>query len=303
MRDGGPRGDSTRWATPLLASVALLLLAAPPARAGTSTFSSPPMSYFSLRASNGYEIFVQSVSQRVSLFAVQTGKGFSFASYTVRGRVSAERIEAGFGKLGRVSVRLRTKRIKRRPLGKGCTGKAPMTRFGIFTGTIRFRGEGGYTTVAARSARGQASPAIRETCPFSPFSRGSAAAASNGRRHPPELTAFVRGKRGFTAQVLSKSSGLGKIVFEASTIEQRGRIDILRVASAVGSRASYAFADNLSSATVRPPSPFEGEATFERGQRGSTSWLGTLSVSFPGRDDVRLAGPRFSARLRPYGPF
>lgn len=288
-----------RRVTPLLIAVTSLLLAAE-ASAGTATYSSPPESEFSVRASNGYSIVVGSIRREVMLTALQRGKVFAFASYTVKGRASSRHIEASFGKLGRVSVRLETKRTKRNPPAKGCTGKVAVTRFGVFTGTIRFRGEDSYTTVDARRARGRTSTGFRETCSFSPLSRDSA--VDTGRRHSPELTARAQPSRGFTARAFSKSSGVEKTVFEAGSFERRGRIEILRIVSTVGDRDSYVFANNLSSATVRPPSPFEGEATFQREGHRKTSWLGTLSVSFPGQRDVRLAGPGFSARLQPFEP-
>jgi hypothetical protein len=286
-----------RTIAPLIAVASLLLVAE--ASAGTQTFSSPPSSEFTLRASNGYRIVVERLRQEVSLLAIRNGKGFAFASYAVRGRASEHGIEANFGKLGRVSVRLRTEKIRRRTPDKDCTGKVATTRSGVFVGTIRFKGEGGYTTVDARRARGQASSGVRVTCPFSPFSRNHPAPASAGRRHPPELIT-VGPRRGFTARAPSDSTGLKRVLFEGGAVEQRGRISIFRFASVMGGQASYAFADDLSTATVRPPSPFEGEATFQREGQGRTSWSGILSASLPGRDRVRLAGPRFTARLQPY---
>jgi hypothetical protein len=288
-----------RRAIPLLITATSLLLV-PEASAGTETFSSPGSSEFSLHASNGYKIFVGRSHREVTLIAFHP-RTFASAVYTVRGRSSAERIDANFGKLGRISVGLRTKRVRRTPLGKGCSGSPPTTRFGVFTGTIRFRGEGGYTSVDARGARGRVDSRIRETCPFSPFR--SRTLAGSGRRHPPELEASEGRRRGFGAEALLRSKkGEDSILFEAVTLERRGRIEIFRTVTAVGGPASLSFADNLSTATARPPEPFQGEATFERGQNGGASWSGTLSASFPGRDDVPLAGPRFAARLRPYAP-
>lgn len=294
------RGVSRAKAVSLLVAATGVLLVTE-ASAGTLTFSSPARSDLSLNASDGYSVTVERIGRKVSLTAFrQQGKAFAFASYTVRGRASQTRIEASFGKLGRVSVKLKTKRVKRSSPGKGCAGKVAITRFGVFVGRIRFRGEGGYTTVDARRAHGQASSAIRETCPFPLSQSQPSARTSAARRHPPELIASLGRRLGFVAQAPSRSTGLKSIVFEAGASERRGRIDIFRAVSTVGGPAGYAFAQDLSSATVRPPSPFGGEATFRRERRGSASWLGTLSVSFPGREDVRLTGPRFSAKLRPF---
>jgi len=282
------------------AILAGLLPASATGAVGTATFSSPATSELSVKASNGYVIDVVRFNRQVSLTAYKPQAPFVSASYFVRGRASAKNIDASFGKLGRISVKLRTRRIRRRPPRRGCTGKVATTRHGVFVGTIRFRGEGGYTTVDTRRARGEASSAVRETCPF--FPRNREATASGGRRHTPELTALFGRRLGFVASAPNGSTGLRRALFEAAVGERRGRIEIVRVASAVSGPDRYVFADNLMSATVRPPKPFEGDATFERLSGGRTSWLGSLSVSFPGREDVRLAGSRFSATLRPFEP-
>ena len=61
--------------------------------------------------------------------------------------------------------------------------------------------------------------------------------------------------------------------------------------------------DLSSAATVAPPAPFSGTATFTADPGKQTgSWLGDLSVSFPGRPDVRLAGRRFEGSVLTDGP-
>jgi hypothetical protein len=49
---------------------------------------------------------------------------------------------------------------------------------------------------------------------------------------------------------------------------------------------------------VKPPAPFSGTASFVADPGKQTgSWLGDLTVSFPGRPDVRLAGKRFEGSV------
>lgn len=290
-------GLMRRAISSLVVVVSLLLVAE--ASAGSTTFSSPARSEFSLRSSNGYVIDLERVGRRVSLIASHRGsRFFAWASYMVRGEVSSERIDARFGKLGRISVRFRTERVRRSQLGKSCTGKAAVTRFGVFVGTIRFRGEGGYTIVDARRAHGQVSSAIRETCPFSPFGEG-VRLAKIPTLPPPELWAREGRRRGFNATGFRRRDGTAASEFGASVIERRRSMRILRAVLAFGRPDAFTFTEDLYSATVRPPRPFQGEAVFERKPKGgSTSWLGTLSVSLPGREKVRLAGPRFEAELK-----
>jgi hypothetical protein len=49
-------------------------------------------------------------------------------------------------------------------------------------------------------------------------------------------------------------------------------------------------------ATVAPPAPFDGEATYDRTRQGAT-WHGDLTVDFPGRAGVSLTGAGTRASL------
>jgi hypothetical protein len=72
---------------------------------------------------------------------------------------------------------------------------------------------------------------------------------------------------------------------------------IQRVVAVPGPTRSFVFEDNLRSATVEPPAPFSGSASFERATKGRKTWTGDLSASFPGRAGVPLAGPKFESVL------
>jgi len=179
-------------------------------------------------------------------------------------------------------------------LEEQCTGKPETVRYGVFVGTIRFRGEGGYTSVEARHATGRLSSGEKIKCVFPNLRPGSGPAANESRQAPPSLGAAQGRHRGFGVEF---SGGKRRsILISAFSQERRGRIGVFRDVFAEGPPASFDFAADLSSATVRPPKPFQGEASFQRSPSGSI-WSGTLSVDFPGRDDVRLAGPRFESKL------
>lgn len=53
-------------------------------------------------------------------------------------------------------------------------------------------------------------------------------------------------------------------------------------------------------ATLAPPAPFAGVGRYERSASGHGRLLGGLSVDFPGRAGVRLAGPTTRAGLQRY---
>lgn len=282
------------WATALLA-VCVLLLFATPAEGSTSSYFSPASASFSLRAGNGYRISVERTRGQVSLYAVHGGKSFfASTSYTVRAKASPQRIDARFGRFGRVSVRLKTERMKKGKLEEQCKGKPETVRSGVFVGTIRFRGEGGYASVAARHAEGRLSSGQRFKCVFPNLRPGAGPAARESRQFPPTLAAS-QGRHRFV-QVEASGGKQRSIIFSAGSWERRGRMSIFRDVFAEAAPASFVFANDLSSATVQPPLPFQGEASFQRASSGP-AWSGSLSVDFPGREDVQLAGPRFTAHL------
>lgn len=275
--------------------VACFLLFAAPAAGETSTHFSPASASFSLRADSGYRISVERTRGRVSLYAVHGRKSFfASTSYTVPAKASPRRIDARFGRFGRISVRLKTERMKKGKLEEQCKGKPETVRFGVFVGTIRFRGEGGYTSVAARRAEGQLSTGEKFKCVFPNLRPGSGLAAQQSHQVAPSLTA-TQGRRRFL-QVEASGGKQRSIIFSAGSSERRGRMSIFRDVFAEAAPASFVFASDLSSATVRPPLPFQGEASFQRASSGPV-WSGSLSVDFPGREDVQLAGPRFTAHL------
>jgi hypothetical protein len=247
-----------------------------------------------VRANNGYEVSVERFGHSVSLVAGRVHGFLSSASYTVPSRISPDRIDASFGKFGRVEVEFKTHRIKHGPpLKKGCSGRPETIRFGVFTGVIRFRGERGYVSVDTHRAFGRVSSGSKEHCEFRGPRSSRSLQATDARLPAPELTASEGYDRLLSTWVEPHSKS---VVFEAATSERRGRIEIFRTVEAEGKPPTFSFADDLSMATLRPPRPFAGEASFQRTPTGRV-WSGSLTVTFPGRDDVRFAGPRFEAKL------
>jgi hypothetical protein len=288
-----------RRTTLLLVAVACLLSVAPASAVTVEVEETwiRGSTSFSLGASNGYTVSVERRGRQVTLTALRLGGFLAAASYTVPGSASPDRIEARFGnKLGRVSVRFKAKQVKKIGPRKGCTGKPAMDRSGVFVGTITFRGEGGYTTVDARRAQGRVIDTLVERCEF-PHTRRSARASASPLG-PPAVGASLGDRRGFGASI-SRRAGKRSVFYEAISRERRGRMRIFRGVFAKGREDSFTYVGDLSAATVKPPAPFEGEAAFLRERRGKGSWLGPLSVSFPGRDDVPMAGSRFVAQLGP----
>ena len=257
-----------------------------------------------LTGSNGYAVNIEGSGSRVTL---TVARGSTFASYAVRGRASTEGVIARFGHFGRVSVKFRPSgKERRKEPPKRCRGKAAVTRFGVFAGTVRFTGEDGYTRVAAHRAKGATTTSPRWKCKRRRGTGKFLALSDDPEKPPPDESGLrsaalaastPHGRRHLDVLGFRGPKGDGFTFFLASATERRGSVRISRLAFASGRNRTFVFDEALDSATVRPPKPFHGTATFQRDPDGSTSWAGSLTVSLPGTENLALAGPRFKASL------
>ena len=252
---------------------------------------------FTLETGDGYLLSVEGRGRRVTL----TVYGHEVVTtYAVRGQVSTRRLEARFGKLGRISARFkRSGRVRQLRAGQ-CDSKAPLKWFGVFTGTIRFEGENGYTGIRTRHAEGTVSSAsAAQACVERPPS-GARARTSQGRSAAiPVLAAYTSQPRVVFAAIGDDDSGEFDITFfVAEVIERRESMRIQRAALTVGGPRSFVRpGGGLGSAVVHPPKPFSGGASFSRSSDGSPIWEGTLNFPFPGIGRTALSGPAFTADL------
>jgi hypothetical protein len=160
---------------------------------------------------------------------------------------------------------------------------------GVFVGSIRFNGEDRYTQLNAHRARG-------ETTVQQPW-KCKSPAPGRDRGNPSGLAVLTAVTPNRRTSFAALGEGKGPPIFSASTTERIGSILIARVASATGFPNTFSFDPKLDAASVKPPVPFTGEATFTRNPDGSTSWSGSLGVALPGADVVSLTGPTFTADL------
>jgi hypothetical protein len=280
------------------AGVVIALFASPGAaiaRHSSSVIAPSQTMEMHLKGSNGYSISVFSSGGGVSLTA---GHGGSSASYSTRGLASPTRIKARFGHLGRVSVRFHSGNGPPRVLqpAKNCRGKGEVVDRGHWVGRIEFEGEQAYTTVHASHARGKVIKTPKQTC--------SPPEAEGG--HPSLRVVFLHAEASsasFAAFKITSSTypKFDTAVFIASLSELSGRLWIDRsidVHAEVGAFASTGQKNHIESATIAPPAPFKGTATFQRTGGSKGSWTGSLAGDFLGRGEVALAGPEFSAEIQ-----
>lgn len=285
------------------ALVSLAVLAAPAAAAGIARDG--PTASFSVRGSHGYPITVtvENSSAWVNVRdPAATGDSYSFASY-----------HASKGEVGEVWTRVEIRpqlivRARFVPSGKTKRGRTPADcngglrekRFGHFVGRIEFYGEGEYTVLKRARVPGTLTFASLLNCPPSrPGTRAPLVLPLEpGPSRGPltRVTRFEASARssGVYFAAGSKLSRPDSALLVAMSVEERGGLDVVREAVLSTSAAAFAFDPGLSSATIAPPYPYAGSASFQRLDAYTSRWEGPLTVSFLGRPGTPLTGQDFS---------
>jgi hypothetical protein len=275
----------------LVCALAALML---PANAASRTLEGVSLSTIKLGASNGYEVEFTALrfSKRQPVAAVSARRATASASYTVRPPAGAG-IHATFGALGQVDLRFqRRKKAVERP-ERNCRW---IIETGVFRGSFRFAGEGGYFASEAIDPEGEVFRLPDGFCGLGSFRPGL----------PPGLpseTVLAARARTAAGEVSFRASRLridhGPILFNASTKERVEAMDITRSVRIPGQKGGFT-ATGTSRGAVSPPLPFSGSARFRDPRNGPATWTGTLAVSLPGREGIALAGEGFTARLCPH---
>ncbi len=289
------RGKTYSLAAAVLFVVALVSGSTAAARPGYVTFPGERTSKFSVQATQGYRITVQRTGHRVELVA---SNGSSAAIYAVHSPDSPEPgINARFPGLGLVSVHFHPDGPTRRTPAI-CGGRPSVSQGGTFQGVIRFRGEQDFTRVNATGASGSFFRSPKESC------KGN---AGNGSSSGPVYSLTVRTKvfGGWLAFSATKSPEGSPFAGSTSyfAVEQKHRHGMRSSRFAFASaRSGAGFAmsgpvHRPESATLSPPDPFSGTASFHSGADSLAEWTGNLMVELPGVGTVKLAGPRFGSQL------
>jgi hypothetical protein len=263
-----------------------------------------------LQGSHGYELAVTaSGHKRVTLTA---SKGSSFVSYTAPGRATSRRINANFGSLGRVSVRLENPAPRRKEGGfpLSCRGRKPIRKTGTFHGTIRFRGEGGFTAVDADNARGGFRKSFRRVCgPPGSKKRRSDSRDRLRAAEDPFLTSLLQAKSNLDGRstefaIIRLEAGKGEDfenLISFVIAEQRERLGRIQIGRGIftdgGDRSLLASPPGVLpvEATVNLARPFFGSASFHEDAGLPPTWTGTFGVSLPGAPGIPLTGESFRA--------
>ncbi len=283
-----------------MALMAALALVVPAGASATGTYATH--AGFSttgvIDGSNGFKAQFWEGSRRK--FKLTVKGHHSTTTYTVDGGpVSGGRVSARLGKRGTVDLRFV-------PVGKPrffkppswCEGPPYRWQLGHLIGHLAFHGERDYT-----HARGHRLYAARETLPSL-----RCRYASGPEYHPDDEARAWVGAWSYQRRALHFGAALfhrdarprgRRVEFRASISDGAGRVRIDREVAVAAPEDMISFPRGplSESATVSPPAPFSGTATFTRTRESSFTWTGDLAVKFPGIDPVRLAGPRFGAQL------
>ncbi|MGN6254039.1 MAG: hypothetical protein ACTHO8_03545 [Solirubrobacterales bacterium] len=296
-----------RLALLALSALAVALLAAPAAQAGQLL---PPLlprklmtqvgapvppaplfrSGFQVEpSSGGYEVGVSTSGGAVSLVvSKKSGEDLGETIYAARGVGTRERLQATFGRFGKVLMRFHESSKH-----AVCEGTQRLVRHrGVFAGNFRFRGENGYVSVHVhRAAGGILEPAGR--CPRRRRHHGSfdisilfetPAAFLADSRHGVDSTGLLALEFGPISEVMA--------VHE----ESRGKLAILRGAF-VETKKAFHVNEAATAVDVSPPGPFHGAGHYRAAPDGTTTWTGDLTVNFPGAPRFPLTGPDFKTVL------
>ncbi|HEV2858772.1 MAG TPA: hypothetical protein VGW80_10255 [Solirubrobacterales bacterium] len=254
----------------------------------------PPQQFrsgFSIDADSGYEVKVATSGSAVILEVLRRRHGMRTETvYLARGVALPERLQATFGRFGKISMHFRQSHGTERKQVVCRDGRRFDMRRGVFVGSLEFKGEGGYVAVAPRRAKGTIlTPA--GGCPrhrrlrrgFDLFSAPPTTMVAVSRQGV-DLTGFLTAELG------------GRTSYLAVHEETRGRLGIIRFAVLRGGRPLHVN-EAATAATVAPPAPFHGSGHYRAAPDGTTAWTGSLSIDFPGAPRYPLAGPPFEAFL------
>ena len=222
-------------------------------------------------------------------------RGPRVAYYSTPATVTAQRVTARFGGLGELDYRFAAKRNG----SIGCIGAEEGEA--VFEGTFDFTGENDYVHIEADHAEGsfQIYPEpkncpqkrlARRVVPYHPSYSDEGAtlharAGSRAKGGMREVIALDNGRH-----------GPHKVAFYATLAEEREGMTVARGMQLTAESGAFRWNLGKGTATLRPPAPFTGSATFARhGHDGHGTWKGSLGMPILGGESVKLAGGEFRA--------
>jgi hypothetical protein len=281
------------WLLALLAGLALLGPTAPSAKGSFVDLSLP--------ASNGYQLHVFALSGTPVTMVLSKAlfAGVMYAEYSVDGAIRRNGLRADFGPYGRIVVRFHPS--SRRPPSRGCRRGRSIELSGRFVGTIRFRGDRGFSSVSATSAKGS----LERSCERN-SGRPAVARPSQARANRLFQTTLFAVAKSEGRSIVFRSDNLatrapggalrgGSNLVLAELEEENGRVLIERSAIVIAKPIAASPLGMLPiTSSLTAPRPFSGTGSFVEAAGAAPSWTGDLQVDLPGVEDLPLTGPGFT---------
>ena len=244
-----------------------------------------------LAGTHGYRITISAFSG--DLF-VAAHKGTASVNYFLfKGGLKGDRIHSRLPGVGRVFLEFHERHPHHRSTDS-CRGSGSSTLKGVFVGTVKIRGERGYTEALSHHVRGEIVQEGQNQC----RRQASARASSVGSSLLSASTSRGKGRLSFFVFNFPSAKLHSDLVFGASLLRVRGKMVITTIQNAVGENLdALQIAAPPRSASVTPPAPFTGTASFQQEAEHQFSWTGDLAVEMPGVGEVSLAGPKFETSV------
>ena len=283
----------------LLATVALVALLAPVARADETTQKGLEGS-FTLKGTHGYTVKAligATGNGDAGLMILSVGKKGEEATYLVHGTVTKEAVDFDLGALGEVKATVQPTGKKETLIAKCAGGEKQTIEGSEYVGAIAFHGEEGFTEVEATHTPLVLSALDELLC------AGSGEGRESGEGLPG-VGLSIKRKDGPSLSLSQNHPG-ARVFYSAHLKEKEGAVTVDRTVGGSLGAGSLSSSSSLKTARFAPSAPFSGAATYEgrslphSTRPGKGSWRGNLTVDFPGHAAVPLAGPGFKGSIIP----
>jgi hypothetical protein len=300
------RGKGGLRSTALFCVAAALVM---PASATAAEGAAGAVGAFRLKGTNGYSILVDVLglpgdSERgqvlIGVLRDRTAVAVYFVPATVTGDPllplgaagTATSIQADLGALGGISFTFHPSGETK--TDRSCDGRPSSYSAGTYQGTFEFHGEEGYTrAIATRTA-------LKPELLHELECGGSRSVLEEGGPGLPGARLYLTSRKHgqYLSLQVNKNHQEARVTLEAILQERRGRIAIIRQVRDRMPSQVFSFDPMLRTATLSPPAPFSGHATFRRAAAPVNRWRGNLSIDFPGESNLPLTGSGLQATLR-----
>lgn len=260
---------------------------------------------FGFPAGHGLHASIETSGEGITL---EIAGRHRFVTYEAQGESTEAGLKVQFGSLGLIDVAFTPTKTTTYDPPRHCTGPLSTSSIGVFTGTIHFTGEREYVQIEQTEAKGSLA-VWRESelrCRRKRMTRprairvaaGVSRAGSRAKKVPASLGAIDRRCGCLFAAFTERNAREHRpsFFFGVKSEETEG-MEINRVTYARAGARAFVFDHAAGTATVRPPLPFTGSATFERRPHSRDLWRSTIEVPLLGSDPLSVRAPAFRARL------